>query len=34
MNHGLSERRVSELKRVVEEKRDEILDAWHSHFTG
>jgi hypothetical protein len=34
MNHGLSERRVSELKRVVEEKRDGILDAWHSHFAG
>lgn len=34
MSHGLSERRVSELRRVVEERRDEILDAWRKHFTG
>ncbi len=32
-NHGLSEIQLSDLKHVVEEKRDEILEAWRRHFT-
>jgi hypothetical protein len=31
-NHGLSESQLSELMHLVEEKRDEILDAWRRHF--
>jgi hypothetical protein len=33
-NHGLSPVQVSELKSVVEEKRNELLNAWRTHFAG
>jgi len=33
-NHGLSSVQVAELKSVVEEKRNELLNAWHAHFSG
>ena len=33
-NHGLSQEQVTELKRTVEEKRNDILDAWRKHFTN
>jgi hypothetical protein len=33
-NHGLSERQIQELKRVVEEHRHEIQDTWDRHFRG
>jgi hypothetical protein len=32
--HGLSQVQVNELQKMVEEKRDEILDAWRKHFPG
>lgn len=31
-NHGLSETQVTELEKVVEEKKNDILDAWRRHF--
>ena len=34
MNHGLSPDRLTELKKMVEERRDEILGAWRKHFTS
>ena len=33
-NHGLSVAQVAELKKAVEERRNDILNAWHEHFTG
>ncbi len=33
-NHGLSPVQVAELKSMVEEKRDELCNAWRAHFTG
>jgi hypothetical protein len=31
-NHGLSATQLSQLKKVVEEKKDEILSSWQEHF--
>jgi Domain of unknown function (DUF4160) len=31
-NYGLSDRELREALRLVEERRDEIKAAWHSHF--
>lgn len=31
-SHGLSRARLSQLKRIVEERRDEIKRAWSEHF--
>jgi hypothetical protein len=31
-NHGLTPGQVSELLRVVRERRDEIIERWRSHF--
>ena len=33
-NHGLSSEQLKELLRVVEERRDEIIERWRSHFSG
>ena len=33
-NHGLSAAQLAEVKRTVEERRDEIFDAWRKHFAG
>ena len=33
-NHGLSAEQLSELKKVVEAKKDEILRSWQEHFRG
>ena len=33
-NHGLSAAQVAEVKRIVEERRNDILDAWREHFPG
>lgn len=33
-NYGLSQAQVTELKKIVEEKRNDILDAWRKHFAG
>lgn len=33
-NHGLSAAQVTELKKTVEEKQDDIFDAWRKHFAG
>jgi hypothetical protein len=32
VDHGLSSRRLSEIQRIVEAHRDEIIKAWQSHF--
>jgi hypothetical protein len=32
MSHGLNPRRLSEIQRIVEVHKDEILKAWQSHF--
>ena len=29
---GLSAKQLRELQRIVEERRDEIIDAWNAHF--
>lgn len=31
-NYGLAETDVSKLTQVVEDRKDEIQDAWHRHF--
>lgn len=31
-NHGLSPTQVTELKKTVEDRIDDILDAWRKHF--
>ena len=33
-NHGLSRRALSEARRVIEERTDEIRTAWSRHFGG
>lgn len=33
-NHKLSQTQVMELKKTVEEKKNDILDAWRRHFAG
>jgi hypothetical protein len=33
-NHGLSNKQVAELMKLVEERKDEIQDAWKEHFQG
>ncbi len=33
-NFGLSENRITELQKVVEEHKDEIQGAWAEHFGG
>ena len=33
-NHGLSPVQVNELKSIVEERQNELLNAWRTHFTG
>jgi len=32
--HGLQPAQVAESRIMVEEKRNELLDAWHKHFPG
>ena len=31
-NTGLSATRLNELRRIVEERRDDIVSAWNEHF--
>jgi len=31
-NYGLRSSQIGELKRVVEERKDEIAEAWNKHF--
>jgi hypothetical protein len=31
-NHGLSRAQIAELTTVVEDRKDEIADAWNKHF--
>ena len=31
-NHGLSSRQLNELKEIIEEKKDDIIEEWHRHF--
>lgn len=31
-NHGLSHAQIAELTKVVEDRKDEIADAWNKHF--
>lgn len=33
-SHGLQPVQVAESCKMVEEKRNELLDAWHKHFPG
>ena len=33
-NHGLEPAQLTESREMVEEKRNELLDAWHKHFAG
>jgi len=33
-NYRLSQIQVMELKKTVEEKKNDILDAWRKHFAG
>ena len=28
-NHGLSSRQLNELKEIIEEKKDDIIEEWH-----
>ena len=31
--HGLNQKRLSEIQRIIEEHKDEILQAWQDHFS-
>lgn len=31
-NHGLSSRQLNELKEIIEEKKDDIIEEWNRHF--
>lgn len=31
-NYGLNAQQLDEVKKVIEEKQDEIISAWHRHF--
>ncbi|MBI3987083.1 MAG: DUF4160 domain-containing protein [Lentisphaerae bacterium] len=33
-NHGLSQAQMKELLKIVEEKKNDILDAWRKHFSA
>ena len=33
-NHGLSEREVREIRRLIQDRADEIRNAWQHHFAG
>ena len=33
-NYRLSQTQVTELNKIVEEKKNDILDAWRKHFAG
>lgn len=33
-NCGLTPAQLNETLNLVEEKKDELLDAWHKHFSG
>jgi hypothetical protein len=33
-NKGLTAVELNELKRIVEERRNEIREHWHKHFAG
>ncbi|MBI9020001.1 MAG: DUF4160 domain-containing protein [Verrucomicrobia bacterium] len=33
-NYHLSDRQLSEIRTVIEERKDEISDAWHKHFSN
>ena len=30
--HGLNQRRLNEIQKIVEEHKNEIIKAWHEHF--
>jgi hypothetical protein len=31
-NYALSQKQISEIKEIIEERRDEIANAWNEHF--
>ncbi len=31
-NHGLSSRQLNELKEIIAEKKDDIIEEWNRHF--
>jgi hypothetical protein len=31
--HGLNQRRLHEIQKIVEEHKNEIIKAWHEHFS-
>jgi len=31
--HGLNQRRLNEIQKIVEEHKNEIIKAWHEHFS-
>jgi len=33
-NHRLTEQQLGEIRQVIEERKDEIVAAWHRHFPG
>ena len=33
-NYGLSSRQVAVVQSVIEDRKDEITEAWNKHFTG
>jgi hypothetical protein len=33
-NKGLTQKQVNELRKLIEERRHEIHQAWHDHFSG
>jgi hypothetical protein len=33
-NYGLTKKQVGAIRKVVTERKDEIVNAWHKHFDG
>jgi len=33
-NYGLSKKQIGEVRRIIVERKNEIVNAWHKHFGG
>lgn len=33
-NYGLSEKRLREVQKLIEERKVEVINTWHKHFGG
>ncbi len=33
-NHHLTDRQIAEIRKILQERKDEIINAWRKHFPG